>query len=421
MVAEVSGLENDVAECNGDENYETNAHDENNAVSVVGTRLDGDVLARSLAFLPLRQFVSCRLVSSAWKEVATSVRMDEEVILEGCDVRFLPSIARSLGHQIRRIRLDQKANARRIDEDDLAMACISFPNLERLACRHCSHLSFWLSPLLRGDGHALRNLTHLNLHGNERMEWSLSNLRHLPLLVDLRCVNNSRLMGELNDIAVDHPNSSCFTTIDVSGCPSVSGDFLDLRHLLRLGWMGLSRTRVEGDLRRVRPSDFPALQMTGLNELIYGASEIDYVRDAGAVMRARHQWIRRSREDCPIYPFRVGLSRESPEYHERVEQRLYRSERDPPFDIESVQVGNRLGWRWSNCLGGFCKVHWLGPAPDHGSAEYESYWKELAGLHREEESSMFSDFFNPPTPSEYEQLCLLSVPKDVEGSRRQLA
>jgi len=379
----------------------------------------GDVLTRSLAFLPLHEIASCRRVSAAWRDAASHVRIDEEVVIENHHYAGLTDMARScMGRQMRRIRLDQKRirtqhlpqHGGLVGPEEFSVLCTGFSNLTHLTFRYCAHLEVDFSTMLQSTTCALKNLTHLNLHGNERIEWKLSDLVHLPQLMDVRCINNLRLTGTLRDLAESHPNASQFVTLDVSGCRSVTGDLLDLRSLPQLGWMGLSRTSVEGDLRRVRPSDFPSLRMAGLNDRMYGANAFDSVADAAAVMRARHGWIARSTEECPIWPFRVGLSRNSPEYHERIEQRLYSSERDPPFDIENVQAGNRRGWRWSNYLGGVCRVHWLDPVPVNDSKnilEYQAYLDGLADLQREEERSMFSSFYDPPNPLEYEELCLL--------------
>ena len=58
--------------------------------------------------------------------------------------------------------------------------------------------------------------------------------------------------------------------------------------------------------------------------------------------------------------------------------------------------------------------------------QYSIYLGQLEKLRKEEKSSLFSDFLDPPTPSEYEQLCLLeetstshdrnrSEPREGEG------
>jgi hypothetical protein len=161
---------------------------------------------------------------------------------------------------------------------------------------------------------------------------------------------------------------------------------------------------VQGDLRELRSDQYPSLQLTGLGDQVYGARKFAFVDDAPQIMRARHRLIKQSQEDIPLFPFQVSLSETSPDYHERIEQRLYQSDRDPPFNIENVQAGIRRGWRWSNYLGGVCDIHWLDPEPEDHDA-FEEYAQALAQIKKECAESIFLGMLNPPTPSEYEQLC----------------
>ena len=398
---------------------------------------NGDILSRILSFLRWDDMVSCRRVGRAWKDAVNRTPVKEEFHVNRHNCVYLEDVAICL-QQLRRIRIEQTSEFQ-VTENDIIRICSLFQNVTHFICRHASQITrFCLLPSSVLEDTAtnhLQKLTHLNLSGNDHMEWKLSDLHNLPQLKSLRCINNFKLTGDLKDVASYHTNSINFTTIDVNGCHKVTGNLLDLCHLSKLKWMGLSRTAVKGDLREVRSQDFLALQMTGLPDAIYGAREIDFVHDAPAVMKVRHQWMKQSNEECPIWPFRVCLSRTSPQYHERIEQRLYSSGRDPPFNIELVKIGTdsnitRRGWRWSNYLGGVCQVHWLDPDPKllskENPVEYSIYLGQLEKLRKEEKSSLFSDFLDPPTPSEYEQLCLLeetstshdrnrSEPREGEG------
>lgn len=239
------------------------------------------------------------------------------------------------------------------------------------------------------------------MHGNESFEWQLSDLEALPKLKDLRSINNRCITGDLKDLLV---LSKTLIVVDVSGCDKVTGNLCDLAQMPLLEWLGMARTRVVGDIRSIRPGHFVSLQGIGLDNCIYGASEFYRVSHASEVMRARHQIMKQSKRDYPIYPFVLRLSSDSPDYHERIEQRLYTSERDPPFNIETVAVGNRRGWRWSNYLGGHCDVHWFDPEPQPSDAGYTTYQAELLQL-QQEEGSLFSGFLDPPTQNEYLELC----------------
>jgi hypothetical protein len=94
----------------------------------------------------------------------------------------------------------------------------------------------------------------------------------------------------------------------------------------------------------------------------------------------------------------VHLAEDAQEYHQSAEQRLYTSERDPPFSIEVVAVGKRLGWRWSNYLGGFCDTHWVDPEND-----FPIDMEEIE--ESQTQQSLFSGFLQPPTPQQYFELC----------------
>jgi hypothetical protein len=164
----------------------------------------------------------------------------------------------------------------------------------------------------------------------------------------------------------------------------------------------------------------------GLGQAVYGAYNIRKVEDASAVMKARHQIISQSKWDnglveddsadvsehysVSVYPIIIHLSPESTDYHERIEQRLYSSERDPPFSLEMVSVGKRRGWRWSNYLGGYCDTHWLDPIPDPTHNGYDEYWKEYAVHRKESQQSLFHGYLDPPNPQEYRELCLRRPP-----------
>lgn len=156
----------------------------------------------------------------------------------------------------------------------------------------------------------------------------------------------------------------------------------------------------------VQSHHFPALQLVGLDPRICGASELKRVHHAPAAMRARHRVMRQSTEETPAFPFMLHLSEDSPDYHERIEQRLHASERDPPFSIESAVAGSRRGWRWSNHLGGCCDVRWLDPEPAVDAEDCEACRQELAELQAECADSTFLSFSDPPTPEEHARLCL---------------
>ena len=244
----------------------------------------------------------------------------------------------------------------------------------------------------------------------------------------MRCINNYLLEG---DIETDLTGSLIQTLeiLDISGCKNVTGKLSTFQQWPKLQWLGINRTKVSGDLRvDIKPGTFPSLQGMGLGQTVYGAYTVMHVQDAPAVMKARHQIISQSKWDngglnedddsdddeenysVSVYPIIIHLSPESTDYHERIEQRLYSSERDPPFSLEMVSVGKRRGWRWSNYLGGFCDTHWLDPIPQPTDNRYDEYCKEYAVHQKESQKSLFHGYLDPPNPQEYRELCLRRPP-----------
>lgn len=401
--------------------------------------LHGDVLARILGFLDWRQVLRCRRVCATWKTAVTHTPVAEMVVvLATADRHPDRGLRRVLSSmpRLRSLTLEQRVGGTPLTDEDVTDALTPLRHLRHLTCRETTSLRHCLTD----PAVFTSTLVSLNLHNCQRLQWRLDDVAtRLPHLTDLRAVNNRRCHGTLSDL---RPLASRrLEVLDLSGCTAVTGDWLDLaRHdddddtASRLRWFGFTRTAVHGDVRdlllpprrgqtgeegrRHCSHHYPALRALGLPHTVYGAGELRRVHHAADVMRARHVIRRQSTtadddDDVvvPIYPFRLRLSEHSPDYHERVEQRLYASERDPPFHIEQIVVadGVRCGWRWSNLLGGCCAIHWLDPEPTttngHPSHAVDAYETELAQIREECADSLFSDFWDPPTPEEYERLC----------------
>ncbi|KAG7341828.1 hypothetical protein IV203_006920 [Nitzschia inconspicua] len=391
--------------------------------------LHGEFLHQSLQFLDWRQIVSVRRVSSSWNHAVSETVVEEQIDVPTRQVLRL--IQKSLPN-LHSLSFDQRTDPdillqedddyhdeKENDADDVnGLVIQQFFELRHFRCVH-AHPSplrnINLSNLFRHWPY----LQSLNLHGNEDLEWNLSDLSSLTHLKDIRLINNYHLRGDTWDLFHKKDEDSNddeqwvptalyynLEILDISGCTLVTGRLRHFANLPKLQWLGINRTGVKGDLRTdIRRGEFSSLQGIGLcSRSVYGANTIDSVADAHSVMKARLQIMKQSKWESPIWPLMVYLSPESPDYHERPEQRLYTSERDPPFSIEVVLVAGRFGWRWSNYLGGFCDTHWVDPEPDRETHENGSdYWDEITAF--QAQTSMFSGFLDPPTPQEYRQLC----------------
>lgn len=380
--------------------------------SSLGTRdvLHGDVLCNTLCFLGWKDVMTMRLVASSWKDAVMETPVDEQVYVKTQGA--LEGLCQCLP-ELMSLKLDQDSNVILVGEGEKEPMLYRYAKLQHFQCLH-TNPSLIQSYNFQKLMSKWQNLKTLNLHGNETLEWNLLDLSSLRNLHDIRCINNRHLRGDTQDLLIrrsQHAQSDRsdktdifqnLTILDISGCSQVTGKLCDFCKVPNLIWLGINRTRVSGDLRYdICPGDFVALQGMGLcSDTVYGANQIQSVQDAYSVMRARLQIMKQSSWESPIFPLMLHLSPESPDYHERIEQRLYSSERDPPFSIETVLIGNRWGWRWSNYLGGFCETHWLDDPPDEECEEYEKEFVEFQRV-----KSLFSGFLEPPTWDQYQMLC----------------
>ena len=364
----------------------------------------GDLLARILSYLSWREVVTCRTVAAEWRSVQVPVQ--EWTIRNAATAATIHAASKCLP-ALQGFRYTQHQNSDPPLTDAVLQQVLSqFNHLRVLHCAEATALTTALTTVTLP-----RTLQTLNLHNCSTLAWNLACtiVAVLPLLTDLRVVNNRAATGQLQDLL---PYTQQLNVLDISGCRGITGNLMDLADFTLLKWIGLNRTSVRGDVRdiilRQGPRPFQALQWLGLDDQMYGASTIDKVADAPVVMQARHIIWRQSSiatTTTPIFPILVRLAETSPDYHERVEQRLYSSERDPPFWIQPVVAATRRGWRWSNLLGGSCRVHWLDPEPIQKNDSDSLYLTELAEIEQETRQSLFGDLDDPPTPAQYEQLC----------------
>ena len=121
------------------------------------------------------------------------------------------------------------------------------------------------------------------------------------------------------------------------------------------------------------------------------------------------------------------LSRHSPDWYEWDDD----SENPkPPFSLQFVQAGSRLGWSWICCSNSgsdsdgiynsdsdddndddlseensSCEINWLDPEPSSESSNYEAYMEELQRI--EQRINFYRGYHQPPTEEEYRRLCEL--------------
>ncbi|CAB9529120.1 expressed unknown protein [Seminavis robusta] len=74
----------------------------------------------------------------------------------------------------------------------------------------------------------------------------------------------------------------------------------------------------------------------------------------------------------------------------------------PPFSFDFVEVGPRLGWRWTNeKQGGCCEIQWLDPEPYEGGFDDCTVYLKRYSEIRQEDVNSFRGFLQPPTREQY--------------------
>lgn len=359
-------------------------------------RLPVELLPHILSYLPWRNVVRCRSVSSEWK--ASSARCPcTDVLVETVDdlvqlSKALPgiwSLTITIGEELR---------------DENLVPLRSMHQLRRLLVCNTGLLSRAFEESMWP---CLQRLDELDLSGNTNLQWSLRDVAlAFPQLRILRTTHNYQLTGDLCDLTSTIPGATppLFTVLEFSWCRNVTGNLLDLAHFPHLEELSLNRTQVQGDIRDVTACMFPSLQEVALGDTaVYGAgATLQRVDHAFAVMLGRYHLTRHSRAECAMVPFVLQLDTESEDYYMgRPQQQLYSSEHDPPFWLEPVRIVMRRGYRWSNQLGGACDIVWFDPEPESSSEEEYSLYRRELEKDMAESSPLFRGLVEPPLLDDY--------------------
>jgi hypothetical protein len=254
-------------------------------------------------------------------------------------------------------------------------------------------------------------LQSLNVSDCSYLKWDLEMLAGLPLLKELNCDINRGLTGNINSLRL---LKDTLTTVVISNCFEVEGNFIDLAHFPHLNHLDLSFTAVKGDIREIRQSDFSALEYLDLPSGVYGGSGYQFQRisDGPDVMSTLY-CILKQRPTLRLndwYGMYAELSGDSPDWYDRM---VLDDDRLPPFHIRIVQAGSRVGYRWQSpwisedetshyegCVA--CEVNWFDPEPFKESSDYAKYIEELQKVERQVD--FYRGFHQPPTEEEYNRL-----------------
>eukprot|EP00985_Skeletonema_marinoi_P005931 scaffold2572_cov75-Skeletonema_marinoi.AAC.19 len=255
-------------------------------------------------------------------------------------------------------------------------------------------------------------LRSLAINGTPLMEdfrslkWDLNTLTGLPSLKELTAVSNASLKGNIKSMSV---LKDTLEKVYIRHC-KIEGDFMDLAAFPRLKSLDLTKCSVmTGDMREIGDNDFPKLEELDLGERVIGTQYHQFQRISDVASAAESVYRLKQRDPPPLIRnldcIYWRLSRDSPEWYDR---NCENGHPPPPFAINFVRAGSRVGWRWKafNTYSGLtnaCEINWLDPEPDRENSDYDVYIRELQSI--QEDVFCFEGFHQPPTEEEYKQVC----------------
>ena len=227
----------------------------------------------------------------------------------------------------------------------------------------------------------------LRIYECRHLKFDLEMLEGLPSLKELYCAHTPHLNGSVNSLRVLRDS---LERVEIFGSPNITGNFMDLADFPRLRELDLIDTGVTGVIRDISGSDFPALARINLPNTVAGGPGYEFrrIEVVPSFMHAIHLLMQRKiiPHDWTLtlsQAFHWRLSRDSPEWYAPdpgddnpilLEARLigvYLP--DPPFSLQIIQAGKRLGWSWcTQDRDHSCEINWLDPVPSE-SDDYETY------------------------------------------------
>ena len=181
---------------------------------------------------------------------------------------------------------------------------------------------------------------------------------------------------------------------------------MDLADFPRLTVLNLVHTSVTGDVRDICEYDFPVLESLALPVTVHGGMcyQFQNISDVPSFMHTIHILLQRIptpfREIWLLRAFVWLLSRQSPDWY------ADGIGHPPPFNLQLIRAGSRLGWRWCTWDGGhLCEINWLDPEPSSECDDYEAYIEALQRIEGELNTDFYRGYHEPPTEMEYRRLC----------------
>jgi len=229
------------------------------------------------------------------------------------------------------------------------------------------------------------------------MVWDLKMLSCMPLIEKLTLIS-SKATGYISDlhflkntllelVIVSSPNQSVVDDID--------GGFMDLAQFAVLRKLDLKWAKgIRGDASQIQLTDFPCMQKLDLPGVLL---RVDQSKE---IIGLFTELARRS-SPC------IASVRLSESSSDRFERNGDEGVPPPPFTLEFVHPGNRLGWRWVSQQRLWyirsCEINWLDEELDTDSDQYHVYQEETKRLN--ESVHFYKGIYHLPTEEEYREMC----------------
>ena len=255
----------------------------------------------------------------------------------------------------------------------------------------------------------------LRIHDLGHLKFDLEMLEGLPSLEELCSREALRLTGNVNSLRVLRDT---LERVEIVGSGNIRGNFMDLADFPWLWELIFYDTGVTGDIRDISGSNFPALESIVLPETVVGGVDykFQHISEVPSFMHTIHLLMQRQKK-MTIYGdgFDSGwsLSPNSPDWYAgtRISDDHFFIHA-PPFRLQIIQAGSRLGWSWytgwnnnlSRIVAQSCEINWLDPEPNSESDDYAAYMEDMQDL------EMFIDIYSgyyehPPNEHQYRRLC----------------
>ena len=244
----------------------------------------------------------------------------------------------------------------------------------------------------------LRKLSINQGHDYCHMVWDLKMLSCMPLIETLTLIG-SKATGSISDL---HFLKNTLLELVVVSLPNqiaaddIGGDFMDLAEFTVLIKLDLKwATGIQGDASQIQVTDFPCMQKLDLPGVLLRIDQSTEII---------HLFTELARRSPPCIAS-VRLSENSSDHYEINE--VHRYSPYPPFSLEFVHPGKRLGWRWAAyrrlCHTRSCEINWLDEELDTHSDQYHVYQEETKRLN--ESVHFYKGIYHLPTEEEYREMC----------------